>query len=283
MPEKLRLMAYQAAVPATVDVAARDDHVRRLASELDRALSERPADIAVLPELSTLDYSRACFDCLSELAEEREGPSFQVFSEVMRKNRTCLSYGYARRDGRSYHISQNVIGPKGQLLGTYDKLHLAHCGASMEGDYFRSGAGLFVFSVRGIRVSPVICYDIRFAPLFTELCGPLEVSLILHSGAYFRDETFASWPNFAITRAMENQVYFMSLNRAGEEYGESLFLPPWVDETKPPDRFGRGEEIRYFEMDPDYLAEIRRDFGFRRDRRDDYGDLAVTSVTAEKS
>ena len=94
MPEKLRLMAYQAAVPATVDVAARDDHVRRLASELDRALSERPADIAVLPELSTLDYSRACFDCLSELAEERESLTVKGFARPIR-NYTVVGH----RDG----------------------------------------------------------------------------------------------------------------------------------------------------------------------------------------
>ena len=281
MPEKLRLLAYQAAVPETLSAAARDAHVRRMAFELDRALSRKPADLAVLPELATLEYSRAAFERLSELAEESEGPSFQTFSEVMRRHGACLSYGYVRRDGEVFRISQNVVGPKGQLLGTYDKLHLAQSGASMEKEYFTPGEGLFVFSLEGIRIAPVICYDIRFAPLFIQLCRSQEVCLLLHSGAYFRDETFASWPNFAITRAMENQVYVMSLNRAGEEYGESLFVPPWVDETNTPGRFGRGEELRYFVVDRTYLQEIRRAFGFRQDLRDDYGDLAVTSVTVE--
>jgi nitrilase len=36
---------------------------------------------------------------------------------------------------------------------------------------------------------------------------------------------------------MENQVYLLSLNRAGADYGGSVFCPPWLDDDHPPQFF----------------------------------------------
>jgi len=46
-----------------------------------------------------------------------------------------------------------------------------------------------------------------------------DVDLILHVGAYARDESFYSWHAFAVTRAVENQFFVLSLNRAGTHFG----------------------------------------------------------------
>lgn len=48
---------------------------------------------------------------------------------------------------------------------------------------------------------------------------------------------FLAWHSFAVTRAMENQVYLLSLNRAGADYGGSVFCPPWLDDDHPPQFF----------------------------------------------
>ena len=49
-----------------------------------------------------------------------------------------------------------------------------------------------------------------------------------------RDTAFHSWHAFATTRALENQVHFFSLSFAGERWGSSICVPPWIDEARGP-------------------------------------------------
>ncbi len=145
----------------------------------------------------------------------------------------------------------------------------------MEKEYFQRGDNLFVFELNGVRIAPIICYDIRIPELTRALCVQHEVDLILHCGAYSRDRTFYSWHSFIIARALENQVFILSLNRAGENFGLSLFSPPWVDELRPEQRFGEDEEYRQFEIDLAETSEVRRRIPFLSDRLPDYTELSL--------
>ena len=207
------------------DAVWRSLHVNRVTNLIDQALTKQSADLVVLPELSTIEYSRAAFDNLSDLAEPLEGHSFEAFAALARKHKTTLLYGLPRVQDGQYFISQVAVGPEGGLLGHYDKLHICHYGASMEKDYFAPGDHLFVFEVAGMKVAPIICYDIRFPELLRRLCLDEAVDLICHSGAYYRDESFPSWHSFVTTRALENQVYFLSLNRRRQQIRRLALLP----------------------------------------------------------
>ncbi|MGI9414080.1 MAG: carbon-nitrogen hydrolase family protein [Hyphomicrobiales bacterium] len=275
MTTPLRLLACQIAIPPTPDPAARDGHMRRVASLLDTALAEAPADLVVLPELTTVDYGRESFDRLDRLAEELDGPSFAVLSAVAARHATHIAYGFPRKAGDGYRITQALIDPSGAPAGHYDKLHLAQYGASMEKEYFTTGDRLLVAGIAGIKVAPIICYDIRIPELARTLSRGHGAGLILHCGAYYTDESYYSWHHFVVTRALENQVYVLSLNRAGETYGGSLFCPPWVDETAEPVRFGTAEELRRFAIDPVEIARARRAYSFLADAREDYGDIPL--------
>ena len=102
------------------------------------------------------------------------------------------------------------------------------------------------------------------------------VDVILHCGAYFRDRSFYSWHHFAISRAIENQVYLLSLNRAGSDYGRSLFCPPWADERRTPVTFAEyDEEFLRLQVRRDEIEQARRTYSFLADRLQDYG-LPVT-------
>ena len=152
-------------------------------------------------------------------------------------------------------------------MGYYDKIHLAQYGASMEKEYFGRGAELFVFEVNGFRVAPIICYDIRIPELSRALAVDNGVEVILHSGAYFRDASFYSWHHFAVSRAIENQIYFLSLNRAGENYGRSTFCHPWMDENCPPVIFAEhDEQIMRVTLDRREIDHARERYSFLSDR-----------------
>jgi len=187
------------------------------------------------------------------------------------KHQTAVVFGMPRCSDDRYFISQVAIGADGDLLACYDKLHICQYGASMEKEFFQRGQSVCVFSVAGFRFSPIICYDIRFPELSRSLALDEEVDCILHCGAYYRDESFASWHSFAITRAMENQLYLLSLNRAGEQYGDSIFCLPWMDEHQPAVRFAtHDEDFRYLKIDRSRIETAREQYTFLEDRLTDY-------------
>ncbi|MGP6088905.1 carbon-nitrogen hydrolase family protein [Antarctobacter jejuensis] len=269
--DALRLLACQIDIPAMTSAEERDQHLARSAARIEAQLSQTPADIVVLPELSSIDYSRAAFSCLDVLAEPLDGASFECWRAVAQKHDTFVSYSFARKAEDGFCISIAVVNPLGELVGHYDKLHLAQYGASMEKEYFRRGDHLFSFDIKGFRLAPFICYDIRFPELARALVLNHGAEVILHCGAYFRDPSFHTWHAFATARAIENQIFFLSLNRAGQDYGDSLFCYPWMDETAGPLNFSEhDEDLRLITIDRDRLNEARETYTFLRDRRDSY-------------
>lgn len=269
----MKLLACQIEVPEVATGPARRAHVSALAERISRHLAERPADLVVLPELATISYSREAFGRLDELAETLEGESVEAFGALAKAHGAAVCFGMPRAVSGRYFISQVVVGPDGTCLGHYDKLHLAQFGGSMEKEYFNRGDRLLVFEVAGLRAAPIICYDHRFPELTRRLCLELGADLVLHTAAFYRDESYATWHSFSVSRAMENQVYLLSLNRAGPDYGGSIFCPPWMSDLSEARRFGDGECFIRLDVSPEALAEARRNYSFRTDRLDDYAGL----------
>jgi len=272
MTGALRLLACQIAVPPMTTVAQRDAHLADAAARVDRTLRDvGGADIVVLPELSNIDYARATFERLDVLAEPLDGPSHATWSALARAHRVHVVHGFPRAAPDGPRICQAVIGPDGALVGHYDKVHLAQYGASMEKEYFRRGDHLLTFDAAGFRLAPIICYDIRIPELARRLVLGRRADVILHCGAYFRDPSFHTWHPFVVTRALENQCFVVSLNRAGAGYGASIACPPWVDADTQPTLFdAHAEDIRLLTLDRAALDDARATYSFLRDRLDDY-------------
>lgn len=276
--DTLTLLACQIDIPPMTTAAERDAHLARSAAKVraELAAASGKVDLVVLPELSSIDYARDTFSRLGEMAEPADGASFQTWRTVAQEFGCHVSFGFARKGEGGPFISVGVVGPDGDLIGSYDKLHLAQYGASMEKEYFNRGDHLLVFEINGFRLAPIICYDIRIPELSRTLAVDHGVEVILHCGAYYRDESFATWHPFATTRALENQVFFLSLNRAGQTYGNSLFCWPWMDETVAPVRFDdTAETFRLITLDRATLEAARRDYTFLKDRLEDYGAVGV--------
>jgi len=271
--ETMTVLACQIDIPPMTNTRERDVHLLRSTEKVHTHLvgSSQSVDLIVLPELSSIDYSRETFAELKSLAEPLDGPSFQAWRDIALEFNTHVCFSFPRSDRGKYFICAAVVGPNGSLIGHYDKLHLAQYGASMEKEYFNRGDHTFVFEVCGFRLSPIICYDIRIPELSRVLTIDHDVDVILHCGAYYRDESFHTWHPFVITRALENQTFFLSLNRAGQKYGKSLFCLPWHDENSPPVAFAdTREDFRIITLDRAVQRAAREAYTFLNDRLDDY-------------
>ena len=75
MSQSCRILACQLAIPPIATAAERDRHLDQTAVKIGASLRREPADLVVLPELSSIDYSREAFERLDELAEPLRGSS----------------------------------------------------------------------------------------------------------------------------------------------------------------------------------------------------------------
>jgi nitrilase len=141
----------------------------------------------------------------------------------------------------------------------------------MEKEYFTRGDHLFVFNIGQFKLAPIICYDIRIPELSRTLVVDHGVDVILHCGAYYRDESFVTWHAFVTTRSIENQAYCLSLNRAGQHFGDSLFCLPWMDDNKPPVKLDASkEQFLCVEVKRDVIKQERESYSFLSDRLPSY-------------
>ena len=274
--DALRILACQLDIPLTRTALERDQHLQASTGRVADALSKQEADIVVLPELSSIEYSRSAFEQLDQLAEPLDGPSFQHWAQIAKRFSTHVVFGFARRAEDGFRICMAVIDTEGLLVGYYDKMQLAQFGASMEKEYFVAGDGLWYFEKTGFRIAPIICADIRTPELIRTLVVNNSVDFILHCGAYFRDDSFYSWHSFAMTRAIENQIFFLSLNRAGSDYGNSLMCYPWNDTSRQPIHFDeKREDLKWMTVDHSEIKSVREQYPFLADRRNQYALINV--------
>ena len=272
----ITLLACQIDIPFMTTGSERDAHIDRVASAIDVSLNSGGGiDLVVLPELASLHYSETCFQHLAEVAEDLDdSPTLRRLAEVAQKHSTSILAGLARRDSAGAHyISQVLIEPDGQYKRWYDKLHIAQFGDSMEKLFFRRGDHVLVFEIGGFTFGVIICYDMRIPELSRDLVRRHAVDVLLHPTAFCRDETFFSWHAFAKTRALENQVYFASVNRAGDDFGASVLMQPWVDEDTPPVVLPSEETFARWRLTRDAITDARAAYPFLKDLREDYSTL----------
>lgn len=91
-----------------------------------------------------------------------------------------------------------------------------------------------------------------------------KCDIILQPAAFSRDKSFRTWKSFRETRAVENSVYFVAVNYAGEYYGNTSVVEPWVDENHEPEVLGIDEGVLVKEIRRDVLSKVRREFPYHQ-------------------
>jgi len=258
--------------------------------ELMRAFHEErikagkaPPDIYLIGECATIGYDPSTFDALHLLAEKPllSEPSFAFFSQLCKDLQCYVCFGFARilspkneDSEEKYSISSAVINPEGNIEVIYDKSHICQYGSCSENKWFCRASeveqgelrpGYAVFSVKGVKFGIAVCYDIRFPEFFRKLALEYSVDAVLHPNGWYKDMTFPSWHPFVKTRALENGIYIMSTNYAGNMNGSSMFCPPWVDYDVSETVFGDEEGVLLGVVDKSVINNVRSVCNYRRD------------------
>ncbi len=245
------------------------------------------AHLVVFPEASLTGY---IFRNLGEavlLAETVPGPSTSRIAEACRKLNVFAVFGLIEQEQGKYYNTSVLVGPAG-LIGKYRKLHLPFVG--MDRFLNHGDLPLQVFNTEIGKIGLGICYDLEF-PEHGRVLSLLGAEIIVMITNWPEGVEFA--PEHLIhVRAIENRVYYLAVNRVGEErgvkfFGRSKILDPSnqiLIEGKP-----YQEDILRTEITP-ALARNKHvvtkademEIDCQRDRRPEFYDL-LTQPLADKS
>lgn len=213
------------------------------------------------------------------LAEPLNGPTVSRFAALAAElNITLLlgSYNEQSDEAERCYNTAVLIGPSGEIIDTYRKMHLFDVDHSdavrfLESKTCKPGSRPTVAETSFGRVGLSICYDLRFPELFRWQREQGAVMLCVPS-AFTATTGAAHWHALLRARAIENQCYVLAPGQVGdhddkglrETYGHSVIIDPWGVVVA---QCSSGPGIALAELDFERVSTIRRNMPVMSHRR----------------
>ncbi|RDS80456.1 amidohydrolase [Dyella monticola] len=218
------------------------------------------SDLIVLPETFLSGFSN---DTRAS-AEDMDGEGIAWMRALASEVNAVTTGSVAIREGDKVYNRLIWARPDGSYA-QYDKRHLFR----MAGEHTRYGGGSerLITELKGWRVLPQVCYDLRF-PVWLRnrrmesAAGGMEYDLALFV-ANWPAPRRQPWRTLLRARAIENLAYVIGVNRVGIDgnelpyAGDSAVIDP-VGE--PLVELGPQEQVVTVSIDPDLLLKHRERF-----------------------
>ncbi|NLY12633.1 MAG: amidohydrolase [Gammaproteobacteria bacterium] len=167
-----------------------------------------PVDLVLLPEMFNTGFS---MDSASQ-AEAEMGPTTQwLLQQAQCLNAVVCGSLIIKVAEHDYRNRLIWARPDGSLAH-YDKRHLFRMAG--EHKYFCAGEQQLQVELKGWRIRPLICYDLRF-PVWSRDAQNTDLLFYLASWPAARR---AAWNRLLPARAIENLCYVAAVNRTGTDH-----------------------------------------------------------------
>lgn len=193
--------------------------------QLLRRINE-PTDLILIPETFNTGFSINPATC----AEPIDGPSMKFLrTKAGEKNAVVMASLLICEDNECYN--RLVCAYPDGHFEMYDKRHLFRL--SEEYKIFKGGHQKLIVDVKGWKILPLICYDLRF-PVWcknTWCDGKYGYDLMVCLANWPASRAHA-WKTLLVARAIENQAYVAGINRIGYDghgtwhTGDSMAIDP---------------------------------------------------------
>ena len=165
-----------------------------------------PTDLVVLPEMFTTGFTMAA----AAQAETMAGPTLAWLAERARELSAVVCGSLIVAEGGRHYNRCVWMPPDGQALH-YDKRHLFRMAG--EHEHFAAGSARLVAHLKGWRVCPLVCYDLRF-PVWSRGADAFDLMVYVANWPAARR---SAWRALLPARAVENQCYVAGVNRTGTD------------------------------------------------------------------
>lgn len=213
-----------APAPGLVDHDVVKANLETAVTWIERCVDATAAQLVVLPESATTGYAPALgAEQLWDVVSEIPGPVTDPICEVASRLGVHVVMGtYERGATRGVvYNSAALVGPTGDILGTYRKTHLYVVEARDTGGWVTAGDFVTVVDTALGRIGMVICFDGDYP----ELCRIQAVQgaqVIVRPSAFLRPADIWELTNRA--RAYDNHTYVVAANAVGSDAHGSLYF-----------------------------------------------------------
>lgn len=232
----------------------------RLAPQIAGAAASG-ARLVVLTEMYSTGFSMNT----SATAEEVGGPSTGFLQSQAKEHQIWVGGTVSERtQDADLPFNTFVLASPDGNLDRYRKIHpFTYSG---EHEHFAAGDAFVTIEVEGVRVTPFICYDLRFADEFWATAARTDCYVV---PANWPEKRRHHWSALLQARAIENQAYVVGCNRVGDggglHYtGDSRIIAPMGDILA---AGSVGETVLLADIDPEQVRATRGRFPFMPDRR----------------
>jgi len=176
------------------------------------------SDLILLPEIWNIGWWS--FDIYREASETLQG---ETISRMAEKAKAVNAYIYAgsivERRGDSLYNTAVLLDPKGQIVATYSKMHLAGWMGAREAELMKRGEEIVTVKTDLGVLGFAICYDLRFPELFRKMAvnHGVEIFLFVTAWPIVRLDNFRE---LCHARANENLCFLVCCDSAGFNHGK---------------------------------------------------------------
>lgn len=208
------------------------------ASGMIRAAARDGAQLVATPEMTTL-LERRRKAVLAGSHPEEEDPALPVLRDLAAELGIHLLIGSMpiRLGPQSLANRSIFIGPDGDILARYDKIHrfdvtLGNGESYRESAVYEAGTEAVVARMPRAALGLSVCYDLRFPHLYRDL-AKAGADILMVPAAFTRTTGRAHWHVLMRARAIETGCFVLAPAQTGqhadgrETYGHSLAVAPW--------------------------------------------------------
>lgn len=227
---------FKAALIQNCADADTDATIQRAKALVEDAASQG-AGIAVLPEYFSC-YNVDEVGIHVDAHPMDEHPALKTFAPMAKEKGMWIVLGsiaVPAPDGRAFN-RQVVIDADGEVVATYDKIHLFDVNLGGDERYRESaslhpGANAVVTETPWGKLGLSICYDVRFPHLYRDL-AKAGADFLTAPAAFTHRTGQAHWHILQRARAIETGCFMLATCQSGRHgkartYGHSLIVNPW--------------------------------------------------------
>lgn len=260
MPRTLKVAAI------SLDIAWADPQENL--SVVESIIEKLPSgiDVVVLPELFSTGF---IIDpqVMNNVIEPNTGHTMSTIKNYAKRFNVAICGSFIAGNGYDCYNRGFFVEPSGEET-FYDKAHLFSL--SDESKIFKPGSQKYpVVRFRGWNIAFTVCYDLRFPVWCRNGCPSYDLMIIPSN---WPESRRYAWEHLLIARAIENQAYYIGVDRSGtDDFGSYGNMTMAADAMGTPivSRANvhtmNDTKVEVFEVNKDSLEECRRKLPFQPD------------------